>query len=255
MSGAPVGTGTSLTIVWFTVFSDWFANDFSAAPAAMSGRTIAIFVAPCLARASGSVPKVTTAPPVIGYAAGEVKSAAPAGLRPIDAILFCAIVGMNCPEYTDRLPTMATTPSLTAFWPQPAAVFGSLAVSHTSTSTGRAGLPRPPALLIAFAAAVAPSAVSVLPMPAVFSNTTMSLIGGPVGFAAAPAPEALTASPAAASAQATAIDPARIHLARTACARMGRPPRRRLRRDYRRDGRSIRQVETSPPGRRLAMVY
>ena len=106
------------------------------------------------------------------------------------------------------MPTIATTPSLTAWVPHAAALFGSLAVSHTSTWTGRP--PRPPALLIAFAAAVAPSAVSGLPMPALFSNTTMSLIGGPVGFVAAPAPDAPVANaPAASDTAATAEQKAR----------------------------------------------
>ena len=98
MSGAPVGTGTSLTTVWLTFLSALLANVLRAAPAARSGRTIPIFFAPCCASASGSVPNVTTAPPVIGNAAAEVKSAAPAGFRPIDGILFCTISGMNCCE-------------------------------------------------------------------------------------------------------------------------------------------------------------
>ena len=98
MSGAPVGTGTSFTMVWLTFLSALFANVLSAAPAARSGRTIPIFLAPCCASASGSVPNVTTAPPVIGNEAADVKSAAPAGLSPIDAILFCTKRGMNCCE-------------------------------------------------------------------------------------------------------------------------------------------------------------
>src|SRR5262245_50122844 len=77
------------------------------------------------------------------------------------------------------LPTIARTPSEAARRPQSAATLGSFLVSHEMISTGRPWIP--PLVLIALAAAIAPSGTSGLAVGPTLSNTAMSFSGSPLG--------------------------------------------------------------------------
>ncbi len=98
-----------------------------------------------------------------------------------------------------RLPTKATSLSVTALRPHSSALFGSAAAWHSTISMGWPSTP--PALLTAFAAAPAPSTTKLwsLPRPPM-SLTWTSLIGLPV----APLPDLADAAVAPVSARAPA---------------------------------------------------
>jgi hypothetical protein len=136
MSAVFGGIGTSATYSCPTVASAVLPNSGITTPSARSMRAVAIRSAPDTASAYGSAADVLMMPPYTGYETGEVKSATVASTLPIAAILFSSSSGKYSPPNSVSPPTTAATPSSTAWRPHSAAVFGSLLVSHTMTSSG-----------------------------------------------------------------------------------------------------------------------
>ena len=156
-----------------------------------------------------------------------MKSEASATLFPTMGMLAPWRTGKYFPACTDCDPTTARYFPSTACCPQSAAVFGSFLVSQTVSSTG---LPLIPSFLFsAFTAALAPSAISGVVTPAENSEISISLTGGPVGFATAVEPPLATAAVATTTVTASArpnLCVRRVRMSATPSSRLTRSPGR-----------------------------